>query len=133
MKKFLYIIVLFISLNHFTIPAYSATINETDSELCEAFKYALIISLRKPIDKAISEIYKKDKDAPEGLNWAPYATEILKIRQSNGIGGAYEITLKVTPYYRAHITYGEDKIVVTADGKLIGYKHLKTYPKIDFN
>ncbi|WP_042346812.1 DUF3888 domain-containing protein [Bacillus massiliigorillae] len=132
MKKFLFIILLLISLNHFTIPAYSATINESDSELCEAFKYALIISLRKPIDKAISEIYNKDKNAPEDLTWAPYATEILKIRQSNGIGGAYEITLKVTPYYRAHITYGEDKIIVTADGKLIDYKHLKTYPKIDF-
>ncbi|WP_050614537.1 DUF3888 domain-containing protein [Bacillus testis] len=133
MKKFFVIILMLIFLNDFTAPAYSATINETDSELCDAFKYALIISLRKPIDQAISEIYKKDKNAPEDLTWAPYATEILKIRQTNGIGGAYEITLKVTPYYRAHITYGKDRIVVTADGKLIGYKHLKTYPKIDFN
>jgi hypothetical protein len=90
-------------------------------------------SLEKPIDKAIEEIYKDDEEAPEGLNWASYDTEILKIKQLYGVGGAYDITLKVKPYYRAHITYGEDIIVVSADGELIDYKHLKTYPRVDFN
>ena len=105
------------------------TINEADTELCETLKYALINSLREPIDKAIVEIYKEDKDVPEGLTWASYDTEILKIEQLYGVGGIYEITLKVYPYYRAHMTYGEDKIVVSSDGKLIEYEHLKTYSK----
>ncbi|GLY12004.1 DUF3888 domain-containing protein [Bacillus badius] len=113
--------------------AASKTINETDTELCETLKYALINSLREPIDKAINEIYKDDQEAPEGLSWASFQTEILKIRQLDGIGGTYEITFKVNPYYRAHITYGEDKVVVNSDGELIGYKHLKTYPKVHFN
>lgn len=65
--------------------------------------------------------------------WSSYDTEILKIKQLYGVGGAYEMTLKVEPYYRAHINYGEDIIVVSADGKLIDYEHLKTYPRVDFN
>ncbi|UFT98397.1 DUF3888 domain-containing protein [Radiobacillus kanasensis] len=48
------------------------------------------------------------------------------------MGGTYEITLKVLPYYRAHITYGEDIIVVSEDGKLLDYEHVKTYPRVDF-
>ncbi|WP_088104129.1 DUF3888 domain-containing protein [Halalkalibacter urbisdiaboli] len=106
---------------------YAQTINEAETELCDTVKYALINSLREPIDKAIHKIYKDDKDAPESLTWASYQTEILKIKQLYGVGGAYEITLKVKPYYRAHITYGEDIVVVSADGQLIDYKHLKTY------
>ena len=104
------------------------TINEADTELCETLKYALIGSLREPVNKAIVEIYKDDKKAPEGLTWAAYDTEILKIKQLYGIGGLYEITLKVRPYYRAHISYGEDEIMIRTDGELISYKHLKTYP-----
>ncbi|MDR4887538.1 DUF3888 domain-containing protein [Fredinandcohnia sp. QZ13] len=103
------------------------TINEADTELCETLKYALINTLRQPVDKAIAEIYKEDKNAPEGLTWASYDTEILKIKQLNGVGGVYEITLKVYPYYRAHMSYGEDEIVVDTRGKLISYKHIKTY------
>ncbi|MEW9671077.1 DUF3888 domain-containing protein [Ammoniphilus sp. 3BR4] len=118
----------------FNSSVYSQTINETDTELCDAFKYALIRSLGEPIDRAIAEIYKDDEVAQEeGLTWATYDTEILKIKQLYGVGGLYEITLKVHPYYRAHITYGEDKIVVSSDGELIDYEHLKTYPKVDFN
>ncbi|MCA1055873.1 DUF3888 domain-containing protein [Rossellomorea aquimaris] len=112
--------------------AYAATINEADSELCDTLKYALINSLRKPIDEAIQKIYEHDELAPEGLTWASYETDILKIQQANGIGGAYTITLLVKPYYRAHLTYGEDLVVIREDGKLISYKHLKTYPNIDF-
>lgn len=114
-------------------PVYSQTINEADTELCDTLKYALIGSLREPVDQAIIEIYKDDENAPEGLTWATYDTEILKVKQLYGVGGAYEITLKVMPYYRAHITYGEDIIVVSADGKLIDYEHLKTYPREDYN
>jgi hypothetical protein len=105
------------------------TINEANTELCETVKMALISSLREPVDKAIVEIYKDDKKAQElGLTWASYDTEILKIKQLYGIGGLYEITLKVYPYYRAHMGYGEDEVVINTSGKLIRYKHLKTYP-----
>ncbi|WP_106497299.1 DUF3888 domain-containing protein [Lentibacillus sp. Marseille-P4043] len=133
MKKFIISLVLTVILIGYHVPAYSQTINETDTELCDTLQYALINSLREPIDKAITEIYKNDKHAPEGLTWASYDTKILKIKQIYGVGGAYEITLKVNPYYRAHITYGEDVIVVRADGTLIDYEHLKTYPRVDFD
>ncbi|RFB51683.1 DUF3888 domain-containing protein [Bacillus thuringiensis] len=133
MKNLKIIFTISLLLINFNSPVFSATINETDTKLCESFKYALIISLREPVDKAIVEIYKNDKNAPEGLAWAPYNTEILKIKQTNGVGGTYELTLKVTPYYRAHITYGEDEIVVNTNGTLLHYKHLKTYPKIEFD
>jgi hypothetical protein len=75
-----------------------------------------------------SLIYKYDKNVPKGLTWASYETEILKIKQLSGIGGLYEITLKVFPYYRAHIGYGEDEVVINSSGELIRYTHLKTYP-----
>lgn len=115
----------------YQVPVHSKAVNETDTELCDAYKLALINLLRKPIDRAIMEIYKDDKNAPEDLQWASYDTEIIKIKQMSGIGGPYEITLKVRPYYRAHITYGEDEIVVNTAGKLISYEHLQTYPKLD--
>lgn len=105
------------------------TVNEADTELCETLKMALISSNRKPVDRAITEIYKNDKKAQElGLTWASYDTEILKVKQLYGIGGLYEITLKVYPYYRAHNSYGEDEVVLNTSGELISYKHLKTYP-----
>ncbi len=112
---------------------YAQTVNKADTELSETLKYALINALRQPVDQSITEIYKNDKDAPQGLTWAAYDTEILKIKQLQGVGGAYEITLKVRPYYRAHITYGEDIVTVSADGELIDYKHMKTYPRVEFN
>ena len=88
----------------------------------------LSTALREPVDKAIVEIYKDDPNAPEGLTWATYDTEILKIKQVYGVGGLYEITLKIYPYYRSHMGYGEDEVVINTVGKLIKYKHLKTYP-----
>lgn len=104
-------------------------INEADTELCETVKMALISSLSEPVDKAIVEIYKDDKKAQElGLSSDAFQTELLKIKQVYGIGGLYEITLKVYPYYAAHNTYGEDEVVINTNGKLISYKHLKTYP-----
>jgi hypothetical protein len=108
--------------------ANAKTKNETETELCETLKLALINSLSEPVDKAIIEIYRDDKNAPKGLTWASWETEILKIRQLFGIGGLYEITLKVFPYHRAHIGYGEDEVVINSSGELIRYKHLKTYP-----
>jgi hypothetical protein len=72
--------------------ANAKTKNETETELCETLKLALINSLSEPVDKAIIEIYRDDKNAPKGLTWASWETEILKIRQLFGIGGLYEIT-----------------------------------------
>ncbi|WP_237664969.1 DUF3888 domain-containing protein [Sutcliffiella horikoshii] len=105
------------------------TINEADTELCDTFKYALINSVREPVDKAIFEIYKEDKNAPKGLTWASYDKEILKIKQVYGMGELYEITLKVYPYYLAHISYGVVEVVIHTLGELLGYKHLKTFPE----
>ncbi|SDM42319.1 Protein of unknown function [Bacillus sp. OK048] len=118
---------MFLMINYTIVNA--KTVNEADTELCETLKMALITSNRKPVDKAITEIYKDDKKAQElGLTWASDGTEILKIKQLYGIGGLYEITLKVYPYYRAHNSYGEDEVVINTNGELISYKHLKTYP-----
>lgn len=131
MKKTTIMLFVFFSLIS-NSPVLAKTLNETDTDLCEAYKYALIQSLRKPVDQAIIEIYKDDKNAPDGLTWAAYDAEILKIKQLFGVGGAYEISLKVRPYYRAHITYGEDIVIVHSNGELIEYKHVKTYPKVEF-
>jgi Protein of unknown function (DUF3888) len=106
---------------------YAKTINEADTQLSDTFKYALISSLRKPVDQAVIEIYKDDKDAPEGLTWASYDTEILMIKQWYGIGGLYEITLRIYPYYRAHMSYGIDEVVINTNGELVSFKHLKTF------
>jgi len=98
MKKISMIFILLLMIKLPTT-AYAAIINETDTELSESLKYALILSLSRPISEAIEAIYKNDKAAPKGLTWAAYQTEILKIKQANGIGGIYELTLKVYPYY----------------------------------
>jgi Protein of unknown function (DUF3888) len=106
----------------------NAAVNEAETQLCETFKYSLISSLRKPVDKAITDIYKDDKNAPVGLTWASYDTEILRIKQLYGVGGLYEITLKVYPYYGAHMSYGVDEVVINTNGELISFNHLETYP-----
>jgi hypothetical protein len=112
---------MFLVINYTRINA--KTVNEADTELCETLKMALISSNRKPVDKVITEIYKEDKKAQElGLTWASDGTEILKIKQLYGIGGLYEITLKVYPYYHAHNSFGEDEVVINTNGELIRYK-----------
>jgi Protein of unknown function (DUF3888) len=132
LKKIRLLIILTIYMFSFYQPVSASPLNEADTELCDTLKNALISSLREPIDKAVKIIYKNDKHAPEGLTWAAYQTEMLKIKQLYGAGGDYEITLMVKPYYRAHITYGENVITVRTDGKLVGYKHIKTYPKVHY-
>lgn len=103
------------------------TINEADTELCEILKYALMSSLREQVDKAIVNFYKDDINAPQGLRWYATGAEILKLRQLYGVGGLYEITLIIMPFYRAHLTYGIDEVVINSNGELIRYKHLKTF------
>ena len=85
-------------------------------------------SLREPV-KSNSSIYKDDATVPEGLRWDFTWANLLKIKQVYGVGGLYEITLKIMPFYQAHITYEIDKVVIDTNGELISYKHLKTYPK----
>lgn len=128
MKKFAVMFMIGVLFVIFNITVDAKTINEADTELCETLKYALIGSLREPVDKAIVEIYKDDKNVPESLTWAAYDTEVLKIKQLYGVGGLYELTLKIYPYYRAHMSYGEDEVVINTMGELISFKHLKTYP-----
>ena len=126
MKKTMLVLLLFLFSNNDVF--YAETINESDTELCETVILALLNSNRKPVDQAIDKIYENDKNAPIGLTWASWDTEILKIKQLYGIGGLYEITLKVFSYYGAHNGYGEDEIVINTNGDLIRFKHLKTYP-----
>ena len=128
MKKIIAMIMVGLFLVLSNIPIEAKTINEADTELRETVKYALISSLREPVDKAIVEIYQGDKNAPDNLTWATYDTKLLKIKQVYGVGGLYELTLKVFPYYEAHNSYGVDEVVVNTEGELLGYKHLKTYP-----
>jgi hypothetical protein len=127
MKKFVVMRMFVLMASHPT--ANAKTINEADTKLCETLQYALLSSIREPVDKAIVEIYKDDVKAPEGLRWDSTGAKLLKIKQLYGVGGLYEITLKIMPFYRAHITYGIDEVVINTDGALISYKHLKTYPK----
>ncbi|MFD2045460.1 DUF3888 domain-containing protein [Ornithinibacillus salinisoli] len=128
MKKITIILAITIYLFNF-IPVYAEPINDAETELNDTLVFALISSLRKPVDTAISEIYKDDEDAPSHLNWDAYDTELLHIKQVYGVGGLYEITLKVFPYYGPHNSYGIDEIVVNTSGEVVSYKHIKTYTK----
>ncbi|GLO64524.1 MULTISPECIES: DUF3888 domain-containing protein [Oceanobacillus] len=107
--------------------AFAKPINEADTDFTKTLEYALIISLIEPIDEAITTIYKDDKNAPEDLEWSVDEAEILKIKQLGEVGEAYEITLKVFPYYGNKQIYGEDLLVVQAGGELIEFHHLDTY------
>ncbi|MYL54928.1 DUF3888 domain-containing protein [Pontibacillus yanchengensis] len=129
MRKFSFIIIVVMFLTVANSPVNAKPINEADTGLYYTLYYALMSSLREPVDKAIVEIYKDDKNAPRDLRWDATGAEILKIKQVYGIGGLYEITLKIMPFYRAHITYGIDEVVINTNGELISYKHLKTYPR----
>lgn len=110
------------------VPVEAKEVNEAETVWDDTLKYALIGALKKPIDQAIENQYRNNPQAPKGLTWAVYETDIIRIRQEYGVGGTYEITLRVKPYYRAHIAYGEDIVVVRSDGKLIHSRHVKTYP-----
>jgi Protein of unknown function (DUF3888) len=106
---------------------HAETINEADSSLCDTITYAFIQSLSDPIGEAVGKIYK---DFPEVVSWMAYDTKILKIKQLYGVGGAYEVTLKIFPYYGPHNYIGEDKVKIrvnSSNNLLIGYEHLKTY------
>ena len=74
----LVMIISFFSFTNNQVYAQKEPILEAETGLCETYRYALINSLREPVDKAIVEIYKDDQNAPEGLTWATYDTEILK-------------------------------------------------------
>lgn len=129
MKKYIVILIVGISLIVTNTSVSAKPINEADTKLCDTLYLALMSSLREPVDKGIAEIYKDDENAPKGLRWDVTGAEINKIKQVYGIGGLYEITIKIMPFYNAHITYGEDIITVNTNGELISYKHLKTYPQ----
>ncbi|MFJ5717300.1 DUF3888 domain-containing protein [Neobacillus sp. NPDC093127] len=122
MKKILGLIyVSMLTLCLFSFPV-QATEKETDNEM---IKYALIRSLDPSIDKALAEIYK---DTPRGIpQWAGWETEITNIKQLYGVGVAYEVTVKVFPYYGPHIGNGIDEITIRiASGgqEVIDYKHI---------
>lgn len=131
MKRVVMVCLMAVLFSTFTASARAKTINETDTTLCEAYKLALIRSLAAPVEEAIEKIYKQDPDAPEQLSWDAFSTEVMEMKQVHGVGGSYEVTLLIKPYYRAHITYGEDQVVVTTEGELVAFTHIKTYPKIE--
>ncbi|MBM0066393.1 DUF3888 domain-containing protein [Alkalicoccobacillus gibsonii] len=107
---------------------YRATLNEADTNLSDSLRYALICSIRTPVDQAVIELYKDDIHVPGTLQWAAYDTKILKIKQVYGVGGLYEVTLRIYPYYNAHNSYGIDEVVVNTNQELIRYRHVHTYP-----
>ncbi len=108
------------------VPSYqAATINEAETKYCDTVTFALINGLRPTVDQAIEEIYK---DSPKGIpQWAGYDTEVLKIKQLYGVGGAYEITLKIRTYSGPHIDRGIDEVTVSVGGtnEVVGYKHVQ--------
>ena len=106
---------------------YSAPVQATEKETAnEMIKYALIRSLEPSIEKALAEFYK---DAPKGVpQWAGWDTEILDIKQLYGIGGAYEATVRVHPYYGPHIGNGIDEITIriaSPGQEVIDFKHIR--------
>jgi Protein of unknown function (DUF3888) len=125
MKRMFQILLVLVILQPTIVEAHP--INEAETPWEKTLEYTLIQSLSEPITKAIVEIYK---DSPEQVSWAPYLTKIKKIKQLQGIGGSYEVTLIVLPYYGAHNTIGLDEVTIRVAHEvyLISYKHLKSYP-----
>jgi hypothetical protein len=121
-KKILVSICLSVFILIFSLPV-QAIEKETTNEM---IKFALIRSLEPSIDKALAEIYK---DAPKGVpQWAGWDTEIINIKQLYGIGGAYEVTVRVHPYYGPHIGNGIDEISISiaSEGQdVTDFKHIR--------
>ncbi|MGG2065044.1 DUF3888 domain-containing protein [Bacillus sp. S14(2024)] len=52
------------------------------------------------------------KDASKGVpQWAGWETELINVKQLNGVGGAYEVTVRVHPYYGTHTGIRKVRIV----------------------
>ncbi|MFJ7975964.1 DUF3888 domain-containing protein [Peribacillus sp. NPDC096379] len=116
-----------ICISVFILFLVSASVQATEKENAnEMFKYALIRSLGSSIDKALAEIYK---DAPKGIpQWAGWDTKIINIKQLHGVGGSYEVIVRVHPYYGPHIGNGIDEITIriASDGqKVTDFKHIR--------
>lgn len=92
----------------------------------EKLNYALIISVSPSINKALTDTYK---DSSEGVpQWAGSDTEVLEIEELFGVGGSYDVTVKVYPYYGVSITKGEEEIKIRVESsgqKVISNKHLQ--------
>ena len=91
----------------------------------EKMNYALIMSLSPSINKALSEFYKDSKEGTP--QWGGWETEILVIDQLFGVGGSYDVTLKVHPYYGEHSREMIDEIKIRVESggqRIISSKHL---------
>ncbi|OAK26515.1 transcriptional regulator [Bacillus wiedmannii] len=123
MKKILIVLSILMFIISYSTFSFQANAKEPDNDIV---KYALIRSLSPSIDKALTEIYN---DATKGIpSWAGWDTEIMNIKQLYGIGGAYDVKVRVSPYYGPHIGYGIDEITVRVDAsgqQLIEYKHIQ--------
>lgn len=99
-KRFISVLIILVVITS-TIVVQAHKVNQLPDKLeRDKMYYALMMSLSPSIDKALLEIYK---DAPKGVpQWAGWDTTILKIDQLQGVGGSYDVTLQVRPYYGAH-------------------------------
>jgi Protein of unknown function (DUF3888) len=125
MKRIFQILLVLVIFQPMIVEAHP--INEADTPWEKTLEYTLIQSLSEPITKAIDEIYK---NSPEQASWTPYLTKIKKIKQLDGVGGFYDVTVRVSPYWGAHNTIGLDEVTIRVAHEvyLISYKHLKSYP-----
>lgn len=111
----------------FIISLFSAPVQANETETTnEMVKYALIVSLAPSINKALVDIYK---DPSKGVpQWAGWETEIVNLKQLNGVGGSYEVTVRVHTYYGPHTGDGIDEITIRIafDGQgVIDFKHIQ--------
>ncbi|MGG2092599.1 DUF3888 domain-containing protein [Bacillus sp. S13(2024)] len=123
MKK----ILILISVSMFIFSLFSAPVQANETETTnEMVKYALIVSLAPSINNALAEIYK---DASKGVpQWGGWETEIVNIKQLTGVGGIYEVTVRVHSYYEAHTGNGIDEITIRIahDGQEVtDFKHIQ--------
>lgn len=92
-------------------------------------KFALIRSLSPSIEITLEEIYKNTKEGV--LSWAGWDTELLEVRQLYGVGGAYDVKVRIHPFYGPHIGNGySDEITVRlrSDGQsVLSHNHLKDF------
>jgi len=125
-KLITFFIMLLIVTSTLAVQASNSNQDNKNPATQEKLYYALIMSLAPSIEEALSDTYK---DVSKGIpQWAGWDTEILEIKQLQGVGGAYDVTVEVRPYYGALIGEGIDEIEIRVEAsgqKIINNKHIQ--------
>jgi hypothetical protein len=138
MKKIFTYVIAFVIMVTLPLFAVQATENGPGDKMME---YALIWSIGPSVDKALADYFKDpSKRDPQwvGLgepSWTAYfGTNLQDIRQLDGEGVAYDITVKIVPWVGAHSPVAEFEQVIRLSAirptyqETVSFKHIKDIP-----